>query len=351
MIGHYSIWNALAFGAIIFTALIVDLHAHKADKAVSMGNAALWSAFWVALSLGFAGYVGASHGVDDAYLFLAGYTLEKALSVDNLFVFIAIFSAFSIKDEFQHRVLYYGILGALVMRVVFVALGTTFLMLFDKWALTAFGLFVLWSAWKMWQQSREENHEIEDYSQHWAVRLTRRFIPVHPQLVGHSFFVKMGGIWRCTPLFLCLAVIEIADVMFAFDSVPAVIAVTRDPFLVYTSNIFAILGLRSLYFLLAGANRYLVHLVKAVIAVLAFIGVKMLLDVAEVIHLPPLVSLSIVLGLLLLGIAASFIWPAGEKAPEGTGGSATGEIGVKLDTETVEDAGDGPDADGGQAGH
>jgi len=316
MIGHYSIWNALAFGAIVIVALIVDLFAHKADKPISMRDAALWSAFWVALSLGFAWYVGATHGADDAYLFLAGYTLEKALSVDNLFVFIAIFSAFSIKDAFQHRVLYYGILGALVMRVIFVALGTSILQMFDKWALTAFGLFVLWSAWKMWKQSREESAEIVDYSHHWAVKMTQKFFPVHPQLVGHNFFTRVDGVLKCTPLFLCLVVIEIADVMFAFDSVPAVIAVTRDPFLVYTSNIFAILGLRSLYFLLAGANRFLVHLEKSVIAVLAFIGVKMLVTVAADIHMPPLVSLAIVLGLLAFGIVASFIWPAKEEEQE-----------------------------------
>lgn len=317
MLGHYSVWNVLAFGVIVIVALIVDLYAHKADKPISMRDAALWSALWVCLSLGFAWYVGATHGENDAYLFLAGYTLEKALSVDNLFVFIAIFSAFSVKDAFQHRVLYYGIIGALVMRIIFVALGTSILMLFDKWALTGFGLFVLWSAWKMWQQSRQETEEIMDYSQHWAVRATQRFFPVHPQLVGHSFFARIDGVLKCTPLFLCLVVIEIADVMFAFDSVPAVIAVTRDPFLVYTSNIFAILGLRSLYFLLAGANRLLVHLEKSVIAVLAFIGVKMLLDVADVVHVPPLVSLAIVLGLLAFGVVASFIWPGAPKESAG----------------------------------
>ncbi|GHV54555.1 tellurium resistance protein TerC [Deltaproteobacteria bacterium] len=309
MIGHYSFWNVLAFGIIVLFALLLDLHTHKADQPISMRNAALWSLFWLALSLGFAAFVGFSHGADDAYLFLAGYTLEKALSVDNLFVFIAIFSAFSIKDSLQHRVLYYGIVGALVLRLVFVALGTSVLLLFDKWALTAFGLFVLWSAWKMWRQSRQENEEVEDYSHHWAVRMTQKFIPVHPHLEGHNFFVRLNGIWRATPLFLCLMVIEIADVMFAFDSVPAVIAVTRDPFLVYTSNIFAILGLRSMYFLLAGANRLLAHLEKSVIAVLAFIGIKMLLDVAGVIHIAPLLSLAVVLGLLLCGIAASFLYP------------------------------------------
>lgn len=336
MLGHYSIWNALAFSAIVVVALIVDLFAHKADKPISMRDAALWSAFWVALSLGFAWYVGATHGADDAYLFLAGYTLEKALSVDNLFVFIAIFSAFSIKDAFQHRVLYYGIIGALVMRIIFVALGTSILQLFDKWALTAFGLFVLWSAWKMWKQSREESKEIEDYSQHWAVKITQKFFPVHPQLAGHNFFTRVDGVLKCTPLFLCLVVIEIADVMFAFDSVPAVIAVTRDPFLVYTSNIFAILGLRSLYFLLAGANRFLVHLEKSVIAVLAFIGVKMLATVAFGMHMPPLVSLAIVVGLLAFGIVGSFIWPAKEEEVKAAPASDTASA-AKPENDTPED--------------
>ncbi len=332
MIGHYSWWNVLAFSALVIVALIVDLYAHKADKAISMRDAALWSIFWVLLSLGFAWYVGATHGIEDSSLFLAGYFLEKSLSVDNLFVFIAIFSSFSIRDELQHRVLYYGILGALVMRVIFVAAGTSFLLLFGKWALTAFGLFVLWSAWKMWQNSKEECSAITDYSNHWSVRLTRRFFLVHPRLEGHSFFVRINGLLHCTPLFLCLVVIEIADVMFAFDSVPAVIAITRDPFLVYTSNIFAILGLRSLYFLLAAANRFLCHLEKSVIAVLAFIGVKMLLDVVDIIHVPPLVSLAIVLGLLVAGIVASVMYPEKEEPQEKT----VEEPVVKTEAGTIE---------------
>ncbi len=310
MIGHYSWWNVLAFAVLIVVCLAVDLHSHKEDKPISIREAGIRCILWEALSLGFAVYVGITHGMDQTSLFLAGYYLEKALSVDNLFVFIAIFSAFSIRDELQHRVLYYGIIGAVVMRLIFVAAGTSFLALLGKWALTAFGIFVLWSAWKMWQNSRQEHKVIVDYSDHWSVRLTRKFFLVHPQLDGHNFFVKVKGLLHCTPLFLCLVVIEIADVMFAFDSVPAVIAITRDPFLIYTSNIFAILGLRSLYFLLAGANRFLCHLEKSVIAVLAFIGIKMLLDVAGIIHVPPLVSLAIVLGVLGAGVAGSVMFPA-----------------------------------------
>ncbi len=316
MLGEYSGWNIAIFSILVVAALILDLYAHRSDKPISMRDAGLWSIFWIMLSLGFAWYVGETHGVDHSALFLAGYFLEKALSVDNLFVFIAIFSSFAIRDAYQHRVLYYGIIGALVMRIIFVGLGSSVLLLFGKWALAGFGIFVLWSAWKMWEQSRDKcGCEIEDYSNHWSVRFARRLFPVHPKVESHDFFVRINGVLHCTPLFLCLVAVEIADVMFAFDSVPAVIAVTREPFLVYTSNIFAILGLRSLYFLLAAANRFLCHLEKSVIAVLVFIGVKMLLDVVNIIHISPLVSLSIVLGLLVMGIVGSYLFPEKECEP------------------------------------
>ena len=311
MLTGYSLWELFGFALLVAIALLVDLYAHRADKAISMRDAGLWSAFWILLSLAFAAYIANAHGKDHSALFLAGYFLEKSLSVDNLFVFIAIFSSFAIRDALQHRVLYYGILGALFMRLVFIGAGTS-LVLLGKWVLAIFGLFVLWSAWKMWKSSQEKSEELEDYSNHWSVRFARRLFPVHPQLVGHNFFTHVDGVLHCTPLFLCLVAVEIADIMFAFDSVPAVIAVTHEPFLVYTSNIFAILGLRSLYFLLAAANRFLCHLEKAVIAVLVFIGMKMLLDVVDIVHISPMFSLAVVLGLLALGIAASYFFPEKE---------------------------------------
>ena len=325
MIGHYSTLNLIVFLIIIAIFLWVDLHAHNKDEPITMRNAAVWSCIWIALALAFAVYVGVTHGLNDASLYLSGYFLEKSLSVDNLFVMMAIFSSFAIKGNYQHRVLYYGILGALVLRMIFVAAGNTLVQLFGAYALAAFGLFVLWSAWKMWQQMRKPDEDIEDYSNHWSVRFTQRFIPVSTALHGHDFFVKEpatpGGqaVWKATPLFLCLIVIELCDVMFAFDSIPAIIAITQEPFLVYTSNIFAILGLRSLYFLMAAASRMLVHLEKAVIAILAYIGVKMLVAVAMGVHIPPLASLAVVLCLLVVGVVASFIWPVKEdnKAAEG----------------------------------
>jgi len=301
--------SAAIFIAVVIIFLIIDLKSHSDDKPISLKNAATWSAIWVIVSLMFAGYVAYIWGIEKMSLFLAGYFLEKSLAVDNLFVFMAIFASFSIADKYQHRVLYYGILGALILRFIFIAAGTSLLWLGD-WVLGLFGLFVLWTAWKMWQNTRRGEEEITDYTNHWSVRYTKRILPVYPKLEGHNFLTKAGGSLAVTPLFLCLVCIEMSDVMFAFDSVPAVIAVTQVPFLVYTSNIFAILGLRSLYFLLSAAKRRLIHLEKAVIGILAYIGVKMLLAVFGIIHISAIVSLFVVLGGLLIGVLTSLIFPA-----------------------------------------
>lgn len=317
MLGEHSLMEVLIFFVLIIGCLWCDLHAHKSDEPVTARDAAIWAIIWISLALGFAGYIGFSFGTDKAQLFLAGYLLEKSLSVDNLFVIMAIFGSFSIKDEMQHRVLYYGVLGALIMRMIFVAAGSSLVAMFGPYALAGFGIFVLWTAWKMWQSMHTEKVEVIDYSHHWSVRYTQKFIPIHNQLNGHDFFIKVseGGknLWKATPLFMCLIVVELSDVMFAFDSVPAIIAITHDPFLVYTSNIFAILGLRSMYFLLAAAKRYLRHLEKSVVVILAYIGVKMMLDVTGVVHVPPMISLAVVMGLLTLGILASLL-PEKERA-------------------------------------
>ncbi len=313
MLGEHSIWEILGFLGFIFFFLWLDLNNHKDNKPVSVKSAATWTSIWVTLAMCFMAYIWTNFGSEPAQLFLAGYLLEASLSIDNLFVIMAIFGSFGIKDAFQHRVLYYGILGALIMRFLFIAAGTQLVQAFGNYALGIFGFFILWTAWKMWQQHGSETKEVEDYTDHFAVRLTERFIPVHPRLEGQNFFVRVadteGGkaVLKATPLFLCLLVVEMSDVMFAFDSVPAIIAITPDPFLVYTCNIFAILGLRSMYFLLAAAKRYLRHLEKSVIAILAFIGVKMLLAVFTSVHMPPMASLGVVGGLLFLGIAASFL--------------------------------------------
>lgn len=307
MLGDYSIYSVLLFAVLVVVCLAVDLYAHKQDQVISAKSAGIWTLFWVLLAFAFSGFVFYTHGAEDFSLFISGYLLEKSLSVDNLFVMMAIFTAFSVPDKYQHRVLYYGIIGALVLRLLFVALGTTLLQKF-AWMAILFGLFVLWSAWKMWQSMKSDHEEIEDYTNHWSVRMSKKVFPVSPRLHGHDFFVKESGRWAVTPLFLCLIAIEIADVMFAFDSVPAIIAITQKPFLVYTSNIFAILGLRSMFFFLAAAKRYLVHLEKAVIIILLYIGVKMIVQYFGY-HIHHLISLSIVIGLLVAGVLASFVIP------------------------------------------
>jgi tellurite resistance protein TerC len=188
--------------------------------------------------------------------------------------------------------------------------------LFGPYAMTVFGFFVLWTAWKMWQQMNKDAEEIEDYTNHWSVTWTRKFFPVHNKLDGHNFFVNVQEdtqlVRKATPLFLCLMVVAICDIMFAFDSVPAILVITQDLFLIYTSNIFAVLGMRAMYFLMAAAKRYLCHLEKAVIIILVYIGLKMLLSVVADIHINPMISLAIVGILLTGGVLGSRIWPEKE---------------------------------------
>jgi len=318
MIGHYTYTEFGLFLAGVIVCLIVDLKAHKENQAISMKDSLVWSIVWTVLALFFAVYIALFHGTGDAMLYLTGYLLERSLSIDNLFVFMAIFSAFAIRDELQHRVLFWGIVGAIILRMIFLGAGNTLVLLFGPYAMTVFGLFVLWTAWKMWQQMHKDTEEIEDYTNHWSVTWTRKLFPVHNKLEGQSFFVKIQEdsrvVRKATPLFLCLVVVAICDIMFAFDSVPAILVITQDLFLIYTSNIFAVLGMRAMYFLMAAAKRYLCHLEKAVIVILVYIGLKMLLSVAVNIHIDPMVSLAIVGILLMGGVLGSLIWP--EKGAE-----------------------------------
>lgn len=320
----------LVFFSAIFFSVYIDLVSHRHSKEITVKNAALWSVFWISLALAFYIYLYFRFDPEWADLYLAGYVLEKSLSIDNLMVFVAIFASFGIKDQLQHRILYWGILGALIFRAIFVVIGTG-LFAASPWIGFIFAAFVLWSGWKMLQSGDEDDGEIEDYTHHWSVRLVGKLMPVFPKLEQNKFFVKHSelnadkissvtrkGIRYATPAFLCLMAIETSDIAFAFDSVPAVIAVTQEPLLVYAAMIFAILGLRSLYFILAALTKYLVHLEKAVIALLFFIGVKMgiqswnhaIFDTG--IHISANMSLYIVLGVLALGVIASFIFPEKE---------------------------------------
>lgn len=319
------------FFSVLFLSVYLDLFAHRNTKEISVKDASLWSLFWIGLALAFYGYIWVRFDKEFADLYLAGYVLEKSLSVDNLMVFMAIFASFGITGHLQHRILYWGIIGALVFRAVFVVIGNG-LFLLSPWVGFGFAAFVIWSGYKMWKESGSDGEdEIEDYANHWSVRWTGKLMPVYTKLFGERFFVKSSelsaeqlanvtrkGVKFATPAFLCLIAIETSDVAFAFDSVPAVIAVTQEPLLVYAAMIFAILGLRSLYFILAALTKYLVHLEKAVIALLFFIGIKMGIQswnhtIGDTgLHISANASLFIVLGVLTAGVIASFVFP--EKA-------------------------------------
>lgn len=322
----------IIFFTVIAVSVYLDLWAHRNSTEISVPDAARWSIFWIALALMFYGYLWYTFDKKWADLYLAGYFLEKSLSVDNLIVFMAIFSSFNIKGTLQHRILYWGILGALVFRAIFVLIGTS-LFHASPWVGFAFAAFVAWSAIKMLQAGDDE--EVVDYSEHWSVKWTGKLMPVYTKLHLDRFFLRhteighlatagsvtKQGAFYATPAFLCLMAIETSDVAFAFDSVPAVIAVTQEPLLVYAAMIFAILGLRSLYFVLAALTQYLIHLEKAVIALLFFIAAKMALQSLNHIHptgfeISPNVSLMIVLGTLATGVIASFIFPAKPEHPE-----------------------------------
>lgn len=322
------------FAALALLALVVDLYSHKQDEPISLKNASLWSVFWVAVSLAFAGYLYISHGSQVASLYLTGYTLEKVLSVDNLFVFMAIFAWFKVPDQLRHRVLYWGIIGAIVFRAIFVTIGTG-LLAFGPWVEIVFALIVAWTAVMMLRGGDDD--EGEDYSGHMAYRFGQKLFPVWPKLHGNRFFVKRSeleqeltkpengsmtlakkGTWFATPLFLCVLVVEVSDVLFAFDSVPAVIAVSREPLIVYAAMMFAILGLRTMYFVLEALKRYLVHLEKAVVALLFFIAGKLALNATNHlfdhgVSIDPNTSLIVVLVVLAIGIGASLVFPEKEE--------------------------------------
>jgi tellurite resistance protein TerC len=336
----FPIETVIVFLVLSVGAIAIDMYVHGDDKPIPLKSAALWSIFWIAISMGFAGYLHWHHGAEVASLFVTGYALEKVLSVDNLFVMMAIFSWFSVPDGYRHRVLYWGIMGAIVFRLIFVAIGTSLLML-GPWVEIVFAAIVAWTAIVMLKSGGDEEG-IEDYSQHLAFRSVKKLFPVWPKLYGHKFLMTQKDVdqelalpgnesvqvgrtskakFYATPLLLCLAVIELSDVMFAFDSVPAVIAVSREPLIVFSAMMFAILGLRTLYFVLEALKQYLVHLEKAVVALLFFIAGKLALNASN--HLfnhgfsiDATTSLVIVLITLSIGILASIIFPEKEDSAD-----------------------------------
>jgi len=296
-----NLWFWIIFNAGVLCVLAIDLFAfQRKAHAPSTKEAAFWTLVWVTLSLGFNAVVWHCMGPAKALEFLTGYLIEYSLSVDNIFVFVLIFSYFAVPAAYQHRVLFWGILSAFALRGVMIGLGVAFIETFH-WALDLFGVFLLFVGAKMFFTRRKT----ADIARNPLMRLVRTRLPVSDSYHGAHFIIRRNGRRLLTPLAIVLIMVEATDILFAVDSIPAIFGITHDPFIVYTSNVCAILGLRSLYFLLAGVVHKFVYLKPALAIILSFIGIKMLL--ADVFHIPTAASLGVV-GLILLGsIGLSFL--------------------------------------------
>jgi tellurite resistance protein TerC len=300
---EFYVW--VAFIAFVVLVLALDLLVlHKEAHEVSQREAATWSAVWVAMGLGFGGILWAWQGGTMAGEYFAGYLIEKSLSVDNVFVFALIFSYFAVPPAYQHRVLFWGVLGAIVLRAIFIASGAALLEAFH-WIIYIFGAFLVFTGIKM---ARHQELEL-DPTENPVLKLLRRVVPISSEYSGQRFFVRDGAKLLATPLFAVLVLIETTDVVFAVDSIPAIFAVTTEPFIVFTSNVFAILGLRALYFLLADATSRLSYLKVGLAVILVFVGFKMLLT--DLYHVPIWLSL----GMIGLVLAVSVIASLGKPSP------------------------------------
>ena len=306
-----SIWLWIGFNLFVLALLAIDLGVfHQKAHRVSIKEATIWSIVWITLSLLFNlaiyffwdRFVPASDysNGEAALAFLTGYLLEKSLSVDNIFIFVVIFTFFAVPAAYQHRVLFWGILGALIMRGTLIVIGSALLKEFH-WIIYVFGAFLIFTGIRMAIQRNEEVHP----EQNPVVKLLRRVMPVTENYEGEQFFVRRMGRVMATPLFLVLLIVESTDLIFAVDSIPAIFAVTDNPFIVYTSNVFAILGLRSLYFLLAGVVDKFHYLKVGLSAVLVFVGLKMLLT--DIYKIPITLSLSVIATILTVSIVASLL--------------------------------------------
>lgn len=306
-----SIWLWVGFNLFVLLMLAIDLGIfHRDAHAVSAKEAGTWTVVWIASALLFNVLIyfqwdkfspeSAYTNSEAALAFLTAYLIEKSLSVDNIFVFVVVFSYFAVPAAYQHRVLFWGVLGALVMRGALIFTGSALIHQFH-WIIYLFGAFLIFTGIKLALQNDEEM----DPERNPLVRLTRRYLPMTDDYEGSNFFVRHGGKLVATPLLLVLIVVETTDLVFALDSIPAIFAVTQNAFIVYTSNVFAILGLRSLYFLLANMMDQFRYLKYGLATVLTFVGVKMVL--ADIYHIPIGISLAVVAGVLVISVAASLL--------------------------------------------
>jgi len=303
----------LLFGLLLALMLGLDLsHGRRSNRAMQLRDALLWSVGWVLVALSFAGFIAWRLGSNAALEFLTGYVVEKSLSVDNIFVFLLCFRAFRVPLPLQHRVLFWGVLGALAMRLVMIFAGISLLERFH-WLHHAFGLFLAWSGYRLLTAPASPSEPSETA----VVRWTRRIFPVTEDYRGERFWVREQGVLKLTPLLLVLLCVEATDLMFAFDSIPAILAITQDPFLVFTSNALALLGMRALYFAVQGLLERLRYLHHGLAAILVFVGTKLLLT--DHWHPSSGVSLLVILTILAIAVGASLMNPGEVVANEWSG--------------------------------
>ena len=294
-----GLWPWIGFNLFVLAMLAIDLGIfHRDAHEVSRREALAWSAVWIGLALVFNAGVYAVAGFDKGLEWTTGYLIEKSLSVDNVFVFLLIFSSFAVPAAYQHRVLFWGIVGALVMRAILILVGAVLLETFH-WIIYVFGGFLIFTGLRF---LRDQSHEPDPRDSR-VLKIARRFLRTTEDYEGQRFWVRKNGVLYATPLFIVLLLIEATDLVFAVDSIPAIFAVTRDPFIVYTSNVFAILGLRALYFVLGGYLSGLKYLKPALAAILIFVGAKMVL--VDFYKMPPLISLAVITSILVIAIVAS----------------------------------------------
>lgn len=298
---NFSVLHWVIFGVFILLMLTLDLGVfHRKAHIVKIKEALIWSSIWITIALLFNLGIYIYDGKEPALQFLSGYVIEKSLSVDNIFVFILIFSYFHVPPMYHHKVLFWGIVGAIVMRAIFIACGITLIERFE-WIVYIFGLFLILTGIKMGLHKDKKIHPEKNP----VIKFFRKFFPITPDYHGSKFFVRKNGQVFLTPLFLALVAVETTDVIFAVDSIPAILAITRDPFIVYTSNIFAILGLRALYFAVAGIMQLFYYFHYGLSAILVFIGVKMI--ISHFYKIPTEIALCVVGIILLTSIILSLL--------------------------------------------
>lgn len=308
MVIDIYVW--IAFIAFVLLLLALDLGVfHRKSHEVKIKEALIWSAVWICLALLFNYGIYYFVGKEKALEFLTGYLIEKSLSIDNLFVFIMLFSFFNVKPQYQHKVLFWGILGALIMRAIFIFAGVALLNKFH-WIIYIFGGFLIYTGFKM----LFHNDQKVEPDKNPLVKLFKKFFPVTDEMHDGKFFVKINAKTFATPLFVVLLLVEFTDLIFAVDSIPAILAVSNDTFIIFTSNVFAILGLRALYFALAGITKYFHYLKYGLSAILVFVGVKMV--IVGFYKIPIVYSLFTILGILAVSILLSVIFPKKEETPE-----------------------------------